>query len=254
VINSLAQRSLAVVDLDQEKEGLVASRSVRMAEIINACGFLSQVDPQGRARLLAMASYHQFPKGKTIFRQDDPCPGVYIVGNGRVRIYKVGPSGKEHVLHLAGPGQTFAEVAAIGGFDCPAYAEAIEPTDCVLLPSGPFKRELEEHHELCLQIIGGLTSWVRQLVGLMEDIVLRDATSRVARYLLNTLGTREASVKLPSLKKHLASHLNLTSETLSRSLRRLEEAGLIERTSDGRLRIADFDGLEDVSIGESPRI
>jgi CRP/FNR family transcriptional regulator len=88
----------------------------------------------------------------------------------------------------------------------------------------------------------------------MEDLVLRDATSRVASYLLQALAGREASVKLPSLKKHLASHLNLTSETLSRSLRRLEEAGMIERTRDGRLRVADAAGLKEVSLGNSPRI
>jgi CRP/FNR family transcriptional regulator len=231
----------------------VAVRSLRIAQIVNDCPLLAQVDAAERARLLEMATYLRYPKGRTIFRQDEPCPGIFIVGDGRVRIYKIGPSGKEHVLHLAGPGQTFAEVAAIGGFPCPAYAEAIEPTDCVLLPTEPFTRELRERHQLCLQLIGGLAGWVRQLVGLMEDIVLRDATSRVASYLLTTLSGRQSSVKLPSLKKHLASHLNLTSETLSRSLRRLEEAGLIERTRDGRLRIADADGLEQVSLGESPR-
>jgi CRP/FNR family transcriptional regulator len=218
-------------------------------QILAACPFFASIDAAGRERLHAMAVLRRFAKGQTIFRQDDPCPGIFVIGSGQVRIYKVAASGKEHVLHLAGPAQTFAEVAAIGGFPCPAFAEALEPTECVLLPTDAFRRALERDHALCLQIIGAMAYWVRQLVGLMEDLVLRDATSRVARHLLVADRDASGAVVLPSLKKHLASHLNLTSETLSRSLRRLEESGLIELTPAGLIRIADPEGLDALAQG-----
>jgi DNA-binding transcriptional ArsR family regulator len=56
-------------------------------------------------------------------------------------------------------------------------------------------------------------------------------------------------VTLPSLKKHLASHLNLTSETLSRTLRRLGEGGLIEEDADGGLLVLDRRAMSDVAEG-----
>ncbi len=218
-------------------------------QILAACPFFASIDAASRERLHAMAVLQRFAKGQTIFRQDDPCPGIFVIGSGQVRIFKVAASGKEHVLHLAGPAQTFAEVAAIGGFPCPAFAEALEATECVLLPTDAFRRALEQDHALCLQIIGAMAYWVRQLVGLMEDIVLRDATSRVARHLLTAERGASGAVVLPSLKKHLASHLNLTSETLSRSLRRLEESGLIELTGAGMIRIANPEGLDALAQG-----
>ena len=53
-----------------------------------------------------------------VFRENDACPGVFVVGQGLVRVFKTGAGGKEQVLHMVGPGETFAEVAAIGGFNC----------------------------------------------------------------------------------------------------------------------------------------
>ena len=46
----------------------------------------------------------------------------------------------EHVLHFVDPRLTFAEVAASGGFACPAFAEATKESTCVLLPAEPFTR------------------------------------------------------------------------------------------------------------------
>jgi CRP/FNR family transcriptional regulator len=55
-----------------------------------------------------------------------------------VRIFKTAAGGREHVLHIVGPGGSFAEVAAIGGFAVPASAEAVKKTTCLLLPLDRF--------------------------------------------------------------------------------------------------------------------
>ena len=96
------------------------------------------------------------------------------------------PSGKEHVLHMVAPGQTFAEVAAIGNFACPAHAEAVEPTRCVLIPVDRFREQMASDHQLCLEMMTGMSFWVRRLISLMEDLVLRDALGRTARFLLES--------------------------------------------------------------------
>ena len=86
-----------------------------------------------------------------------------------------------------------------------------------------------EGERQALGMMSGLTLWVRHLVGLMEDVVLRDAAGRLARYLLDSQVGDDGLVELPTLKRHLASHLNLTSETFSRTLRRLIDAGLFDQ-------------------------
>jgi CRP-like cAMP-binding protein len=217
--------------------------SLDASAILAASGFFRAVSGPSRQRLLEMSVIRRYERGAIIFRQGQPCPGVFIVGSGLVRIYKIAPNGKEHVLHMVSPGVTFAEVACIGGFDCPAFAEALEDTVCLLLPNDAFNRALREDHQLCLQLMASMALWVKHLIGLVEDITLRDAAGRVARYLLNVADAQDGSVRFPSLKKHLASHLNLTSETLSRTLRRLMEMGAIEAAGDQELRVVDRDTL-----------
>jgi CRP-like cAMP-binding protein len=222
-------------------------------DILAACSFFSQVDGPTRARLVRVAVRREYAKGEVIFRDGDPAPGVFVVASGLVRVFKLAPSGKEHVLHLAGPGMTFAEVAVLGDFPCPAFAEALEETNCVLLPAQPFMRALREDHQLSLQILSSMAMWVKSLVSLLEDIVLRDAAGRVAGYLLQAQPERGGAISLPGLKKHIASHLNLTSETLSRTLRQLRDERLISETDAGML-ILDAPGLQRIAEGFFPRL
>lgn len=220
----------------------------RLARIINECPLFKQLDSTRLSRLTTMAEMKTYPKGQTIFRQEDPCPGVFLVVAGMVRVYKLAASGKEHVLHLAGPGKTFAEVSAIAGFPLPANAQAVCDSECLLLPARAFQQMLAQDHEFCRQMLAGMAFWVRHLVELLEDIVLRDAAGRLARYLLE-MSREGGMVELPSLKKHVASHLDLTSETFSRTLRRFLDSDLIAMSENGRITILDRDSLQAMSDG-----
>lgn len=223
------------------------------ASILLQCRLFSNLQPPQLSLLQNIAILHTYAANTLIFRQGQVCPGVYIVGTGLVRVFQTSPQGKEHVLHLVPPGGTFAEVAALGNFPCPAFAESLEETTCALLPAPAFRKALESDHPLCLQLLGSMAGWVKHLVGLVEDISLRDAAGRLARYLLTHAHPTTGIVELPSLKKHLASQLNLTSETLSRTLRRLIDSGALEMAGD-TLIVRQPAILEQLTNGEGPLI
>jgi CRP-like cAMP-binding protein len=254
---SIGQKAQSGLDLDQADVlflNLLKGKQLEQSvpDILRHCDLFRRLSESALDKLAGISISRRYPKGQVIFRQDDPCPGIFVVGDGAVRVSRSGPGGKEHVLHLAYPGMTFAEVAALGGFACPATAQAAEDTVCALILQDRFLRLLEADHEICLQL-KSFAGWVRHLVGLLEDIVLRDATGRVARHLLQVgSGIEGIAFELPMLKKDLASHLNLTSETLSRTLRRLADAGLIDMLDQQRLRIVNRTGLQDVAAGLPP--
>ncbi|MBW2249534.1 MAG: cyclic nucleotide-binding domain-containing protein, partial [Deltaproteobacteria bacterium] len=73
-------------------------------------------------------------KGKIIFTEGDKGNGFYIVVKGRVKVFKVSPEGKEHILHIVGYGETFGQVAVYAGRSFPASAEAITKIHLLFIP------------------------------------------------------------------------------------------------------------------------
>ncbi|TWU41975.1 Crp/Fnr family transcriptional regulator [Novipirellula artificiosorum] len=216
----------------------------RDEEVIESCALFRGLDADQRSVMTSMAVRQRFKQGAQIFMQEQPCPGIYIVDHGLVRVFRLAPNGQQHVLHLCGPNQTFAEVAAIGGFALPACAVTTQPTGCVMIPTDRLQQELAENHDLCRQLLTGMAFWVRHFVQLLEDIALRDAMGRVTRLLCDTPCNPSGLLRLPGAKKDLANHLNLTSETFSRVLRRLCEQGILEFNSNRSIRVIDAAGLE----------
>lgn len=227
--------------------------SISPRSILDGTALFSNLSELWKERLAQLAYLSEFSAGQVILREGDAVPGLYCVSAGLVRVVKDGPRGRQLVLHLAQPGQTFAEVAVFGNFAAPASAEAIKDTTCAVIPSTSLRALLELHHDLCLGLLGSTALWVRALVTRLEDIVLWDASARLARYLLQaSSASAPRVVELPVLKKDLAAHLNVTQETLSRTLKKLSEADPIESLPDGTAQILDLPGLANLGGKVNP--
>ena len=221
---------------------------------LRSCSLFMRLPDGALATLERIAETRRFRKGQLVLREGQHPPGVFVVRSGLVKIFKLGVNGKEHVLHLAQPGQSFAEVAVMGEFPVPAFAEALEETACVFLPRSELLATLDSDARLSRLVLAGMAMRARALIGMLEDLVLRDATARVARYLLNEADRTDGIVRLPGLKKHVASHLNLTSETLSRTLRRLTDAGILGEEPRAALRVLDRPALRRAAASDYPEL
>ena len=86
-------------------------------------------------------------KGESIFSERDDGNGFFIVASGLVKIYKLSPEGKEHILHVFGQEEPFGEVAVFTGQPFPANAEAIAKSYLLFFPKSDFVRLIrsEEH-------------------------------------------------------------------------------------------------------------
>ena len=207
--------------------------------------YFTQAAGSALAELAAQATRRSLRRQETIFLEGEPSAGLWIVENGCVKAYKLSPDGQEYILCFFGPGDTFNDLAALDGMPNAVNATAVTDLTTWVIPAAVFAAALQADHALCLAVTMGLTGRVRHLVERLEDLALRSATARLARFLLAQ--AEDPTLAHPAVTRALiANHLATTPETISRSLRVLEQAGAI-RFDRHRIVITQPDALRAMS-------
>lgn len=188
--------------------------------------------------------------GEILFLQDDQAAGFYIVVDGGLQVYRTGMDGRRQILHVfTKPGDVCGEVAVFEGGEYPAAAEAVGSTTVLYVPRDTFLRLARAEPDMLLAMLAVLCRRLRRFVGLIDDLSLKDVGARLARYLVDRAEEAGKNViRLTISKGMLASQLGTIAETVSRTLRKMQEQGLI--AVDGReIRILDREGLEGLAEG-----
>ena len=203
---------------------------------------IEQSELDAIARAVVERSYR---RGDPVFLEGHSCEGLYVVKSGRVRVYKISPEGREQVLLIAGPGDTFNEVPVFDGGPNPASVEALEPTVLLLLPKSALLAMMEAHPEIGRAFMRTFALRIRQLVGLVEELSFKSVTGRVARILLDQLPdpTGEGGQSPRRLtQREIAAMVGTAREVAGRALKALEQQGAI-RIERGRIVIVDRERL-----------
>jgi CRP/FNR family transcriptional regulator len=197
--------------------------------LVKSLALLPYFDTWDESRLQALAvecRLHVFALGEIIFLEGEPSAGMWLIEQGRVKIYKISPEGEEHILRLLGQGNTFNDISAFDGGPNPANAAALTQVRLWLLPTLALQQRLIADNALALKVIHLLAGRVRALVSQVEDLALYSVTIRLARFLLKQ--SENPALSGPGITRAaIAAHLATKPETISRALRTLEKAEAI---------------------------
>ncbi|MBI2953823.1 MAG: Crp/Fnr family transcriptional regulator [Chloroflexi bacterium] len=169
-----------------------------------------------------------FNKGDIIFLEYAACEGIYFVKSGRVKVYKTSAEGKEQVLRVMGPGESFNDVPVFDGGPNPASAEAMEATTVYLIPKRDLLSLVEDNPALAMGVIRNFGSRLRHLTMLVEDLSFRHVTSRLAKVLLGHADAKAEGHKRRLTQQEMASMVGTAREVVGRSLKNMEEQGIIK--------------------------
>lgn len=189
--------------------------------------YFALVSEENLNRLSANALQRTYVQGEILFIEGEPSAGLWILEKGRVKAYKLSPDGQEYIMRFFGPGETFNDLAALDGSSNAVSTMAVIDVSAWVIPSPILMEMIREDRELCVALLQGLAGRARHLVGRVEDLALRPVTARLARFLLEQV--EDDTLSHPAITRALiANHLATTPETISRSLRVLEQLGAIQ--------------------------
>lgn len=209
--------------------------------------FASLTDAELQA-LASRATRKRYGKDEQLFAEGDPCTGLYLVAAGKIRIFKLSPSGREQVLAVEGPGSSFAELPVFDGGNYPAAASAVEDTEALFISRKDFQGFCREHPDVALKVIAVVGSRLRRLVGIIEELSFTTVRQRLIALILRLAqaeGVRSSEgVRIELTKTHqdLAAELGTVRELVSRNLSRLVAEGFLD-VEGRKIVVKDIGGL-----------
>ena len=198
---------------------------------LRACQLFFGLPASDISAIAAFIIPKHLAKGEYLFHEGDPSEGFYIVQRGAINVHRVNSTGKAQVIHVFRPGDSFAEGALATTDGYPADGRATEESTVLLVPKTDFIELLRHRPELALRMLGSMSQHLRVLVGLLDDLTLKDMETRLANWLLlrcpRPLPNEPFVIRLDRTKRVLAAEMGATSETLSRTLAKFRDQKLL---------------------------
>ena len=202
-----------------------------LTSTLRCCQLFSGLSAEDLEVIAAFAVLRNLDRGEYLFRQGAPSEGFYVVQRGAINVHRVSPAGKEQVIHVFRMGESFAEAALAAPTGYPADARAVEASTVLLIPKGPVLALIGRRPDLALRMLGSMSQHLRVLVGMLDDLTLKDVETRLVNWLLKQSRGQAGALQLPGTKRVLAAELGTSSETLSRTLRALRDRRIIGVTA-----------------------
>ena len=206
-------------------------RSAVISRVLRSCNLFAGLPAADLETVATFAVIKTLAKGDYLFHEGDSADGLYVVQRGLINVHRVSAAGKEQVIHVFRPGESFAEATLVSQGGYPADATAIEPSSVILIPKKDFVALLRTRPDLSLRMLASMSQHLRVLVGLLDDLRLKDVETRLANWLLQRcprpLSEELARIDIGMPKRVLAAQMGTTSETLSRTLAKFRDQNLI---------------------------
>lgn len=197
-----------------------------------ALGLFKGMERPEVERLAAGATQVPAPRGTFVFRQGEPCTGMYVVMGGQVKLSLDTERGQEKILQLIGEGESFGEAALFLAQRHITTAQAIADGMLLHIAREAVLKEVARNPGFAQRLVEELSRQLRQRVLDLKSYTLLSGKQRVVAYLLERVPERvngsAVSILLPARKGIIASRLNITQEHFSRILHDLAAESLIE--------------------------
>jgi CRP/FNR family transcriptional regulator len=194
-------------------------------------------------------------RGRIFYTPHERSEKLFMLKQGLVRIYRVGPDGRELTLAVVRPGAVFGEMSLTGQRLENAYAEAMEPSVICAMKRDDLERLVMDKPQVGLKVMSVLGERLSLAEDRMEDMALKEVPARLASFVLQLIEgegvvTREG-YKIPTRYTHrqLATMIGSKRETVTKAFTLLQRAGAVE-LKRRRIHVKDIEVLKSAAQHE----
>lgn len=204
--------------------------------------------------IIKMTGHTTYKKGETVFLEGMEASTLYLINEGKIKIFKYTKDGKEQILHILSEGDFFGELNLLKKGEYSFNAEALSITKLCTLTNDRMKNIILERPEIGLKILEVAGERLSKLETLAQNLATNDVEVRIANLLLdikNEYGryTQEGvEVKIPITREDMSNYTGVARETISRKLKKFEDEGIIKLIGNKKIVILDEDKLENYNI------
>jgi len=200
----------------------------------------------------ALMIERRYARGEMVFAEDQTGQSMYLVKEGRVKVSRWLPSGRELILAFHPTGDYFGEMALIDGMTVPATVTAVDASTILSLDRGQFLGLLRER-SFAMALLRTLCARCREAWQQIEVLTHHNAEARI-RMALHQLCERSGKPTSEGMRiderlthRELASIAGVSRETATRVLGSLVEQGLLRMDSQ-RMVVARPDALLETTL------
>jgi CRP/FNR family transcriptional regulator, cyclic AMP receptor protein len=217
-----------------------------------ALGIFRGVGAAALAQVARQAQIRRLADAELLFNTGDPSDAMYVLIDGRMRVWTVAASGAEVTLNVLTGGAVFGEIGMLDGSIRTAAASAMAPSQLFSIRRRVFFDTLDSDPQLARNVIDLLCQRLRWVSARMEDASLRQAPQRLARivgHLARDHGTTvgkaiEVGIKLT--QGELAQWTAMSRESLNKTLARWTVEGLLSHAR-GRLSVFHLQRIDEIA-------
>jgi CRP-like cAMP-binding protein len=213
-------------------------------EFLKRISYFSGLSLADLESIKKLVSERTADRAETVVLEGEAAANLYFVASGAVRVFKTSAEGKEQILSIVRPGESFNDVPIFDGGPNPASALTMGPVLLYGIKRNDMEAILRNHPQIALNVTKVLAKRVRQLVSLVEDLSFRHVINRVAKILFENI--RGETGHGPRLtQQEMAAMAGTAREVVGRSLKTLEEEGVI-KLDRHRIIITDKEALQKI--------
>jgi CRP-like cAMP-binding protein len=235
-----------------EAQSSHAATGADKAVKLEALDIFKAIDPSTVEQIARRAQNRTLEKSELLFNVGDTSDALYVIADGRVRIWTVSAAGAEVTLNVLTNGAVFGEIGMLDGGVRTAGASAMLRTRLMSIARRTFYEALDRDPQLVRNVIDLLCRRLRWTSARMEDATLRQAPQRLARILGHLARDHGKAtpqgieVVLKLTQSEMAQWTAMSREGLNKVLNRWGEERLLTQNRGG-LIVHDLERIDEIA-------